>query len=104
MELVLKTAATGSDWVAAARLLDQYRCWLAAAVGLDLTAAQPAAGGEFGDLASFYRRPDGVLILAWLGECPVGMVACTGTPVRSASSSGCMPSRRRGAWASAGRW
>jgi GNAT superfamily N-acetyltransferase len=74
VEITLKTAATDSEWAAAARLLDQYRCWLDAAIGLDLAAAQPAAGGEFGDLASFYRRPDGVLILAWLGACPVGMV------------------------------
>jgi GNAT superfamily N-acetyltransferase len=72
---VTLSAATGeSEWAAAARLLDDYRRWLDAAMGLDLAAAQPSAGGEFGDLAGFYRPPDGVLVLAWLDSRPVGMV------------------------------
>lgn len=74
MTVTLSTATTDPDWAAAAHLLDEYRRWLDAAMGLDLTAAQPAASGEFSDLARFYRPPDGVLILAWLGRRPIGMV------------------------------
>lgn len=74
MDVTVSTAARESDWAAAARLLDDYRRWLDAAMGLDLAAAQPAAGGEFGDLAAYYRPPDGVLVLAWLGPRPAGMV------------------------------
>jgi GNAT superfamily N-acetyltransferase len=72
--VALSPATTETDWAAAAGLLDEYRRWLDAAMGLDLTTAQPAAGGEFGDLARFYRPPDGVLILAWLGRRPIGIV------------------------------
>jgi GNAT superfamily N-acetyltransferase len=72
--VTLAKATTDLDWAAAAHLLNEYRRWLDAAMGLDLATAQPAAGGEFGDLASFYRPPDGVLILAWSGRRPLGMV------------------------------
>lgn len=74
MTVTLSTATTDPDWAAAALLLGEYRRWLDAAMGLELATAQPAAGGEFGDLARFYRPPDGALILAWSGRRPIGMV------------------------------
>jgi ribosomal protein S18 acetylase RimI-like enzyme len=66
----------GADlgWQAPAQLLDEYRGWLGRAVGLDLTSVQPAARHEFDDLASFYRMPDGVLVVGWVGRLPAGLV------------------------------
>lgn len=62
------------DWRASAQLLDEYRGWLGRAVGLDLATAQPAAPAEFEDLAGFYRMPDGVLAVGWVGGHPAGLV------------------------------
>ncbi|OZM76747.1 GNAT family N-acetyltransferase [Pseudonocardia sp. MH-G8] len=70
----LTRAATYADWAGAAQLLEEYRRWLHGAMGLDLTTAQRGAGDEFSDLPSFYRPPDGFLIVAWAGARPVGMV------------------------------
>lgn len=70
------TLATGErDWRHAQLLIAEYLDWLADAVNLDLPAAQPAAAAEFGDLAAFYRPPEGALILARAGPEPAGMVA-----------------------------
>jgi putative acetyltransferase len=74
MGVMLSRATTRHDWAAAARLLAEHRRWVAETLDLDLTAAQPAAGGEFTDPASFYRPPDGVLIVATTGPHPIGIV------------------------------
>ncbi len=65
---------TELDWKVSAQLLDEYREWLGRAVGLDLATAQPAARQEFDDLARFYRMPDGVLVVGWVGRLPGGLV------------------------------
>jgi GNAT superfamily N-acetyltransferase len=74
MGITLARAATPSDWDAAARLLAEHQQWVADALDLDLTAAQPEAGGEFTDPASFYRPPDGALVLVRSGQQPIGIV------------------------------
>jgi GNAT superfamily N-acetyltransferase len=45
-----------------------------AAVGADVTAAQPTAGAEFTDPARFYRPPDAALVLARVAGRPAGIV------------------------------
>jgi GNAT superfamily N-acetyltransferase len=67
-------ARTTADWTAAALLLDEYRRWVAEAIGADVTATQPAARDEFTDPARFYRPPDAALVLARVGERPAGVV------------------------------
>ena len=74
MGVTVSRPATPRDWVAACRLLAEHRRWVADALDLDLGAAQPAADDEFTDPASFYRPPEGVLLLAKAGLRPVGVV------------------------------
>jgi GNAT superfamily N-acetyltransferase len=73
MSVRLSRARTEQDWRAAAELLAEYLGWLSA-VGIDLAAAQPAAGPEFEDMRRYYRPPEGALIVARIANRPVGMV------------------------------
>jgi GNAT superfamily N-acetyltransferase len=79
MGIIVTRAAAPRDWIAAARLLAEHRRWVADALDLDLTSAQPDADGEFTDPARFYQPPHGVLVMAVLvtakaGRRPVGVV------------------------------
>ncbi|MDN5796674.1 MAG: GNAT family N-acetyltransferase [Intrasporangium sp.] len=63
-----------ADWHSAALLLTEYQRWLGRELGLDLAAAQPAAGAEFEDLARFYRPPNGLLLVGFAQRRPAGIV------------------------------
>ncbi|MDD7964808.1 GNAT family N-acetyltransferase [Actinomycetospora lemnae] len=71
--IAVSRARAAPDWRAAAVLLDEYRRWLADAVAIDLTVAQPRASTEFSDLERYYRPPEGVLVVASVGGRPAGM-------------------------------
>ncbi|MEU0466549.1 GNAT family N-acetyltransferase [Amycolatopsis sp. NPDC006131] len=75
MTATLTHAQADRDWRDARSLLREYLDWMGTHVGLDLTAAQPAAVAEFDDLPGFYRPPAGALVLARLDSRPAGMVA-----------------------------
>jgi GNAT superfamily N-acetyltransferase len=66
--------ASAADYAQAALLLGEQRAWTEALIGGELAAVQPSARAEYANLADFYRFPDGQLLLARLGEDPVGVV------------------------------
>lgn len=72
--VIVTRVSSEADRRSAASLLDDYRRWLAHAVGFDPVQAQPTAATEFDDLGHFYRPPHGTLVLARAEGRPVGLV------------------------------
>lgn len=74
MRCTLRRPTTVRDWEQAAGLLAEHVRWVAEAVGLDLRDRQPGSLPELAAPATFYRPPDGALVLAHVAGRPAGIV------------------------------
>ncbi|MCV2489549.1 GNAT family N-acetyltransferase [Geodermatophilus sp. YIM 151500] len=71
--VAVRPVTTAADARDAEQLLDAQRRWLRS-IGIEVADAQPTASGDYDDPAAYYAPPDGALLVARLGDVPVGLV------------------------------
>jgi GNAT superfamily N-acetyltransferase len=72
--LEVAVVSTPFELTQAAVVLGEQRAWAEALIGGELVEVQPSARHEYANLGEFYRPPAGHLLLARLGDEPVGVI------------------------------
>jgi GNAT superfamily N-acetyltransferase len=82
--VAIRAATSAGDWQHARTLLRDYLRWLRVEGGLDAVQLQPSLQQELADLPTWYRPPQGGLLLACIDGAAVGLVGVHNEPNRTA--------------------
>jgi GNAT superfamily N-acetyltransferase len=74
MSIMVGRVRTDKDWREGWALLAEQMRWVGEVVGFDIRTRQPTAVPEYADPATFYRHPDGALVIARADGRPAGVV------------------------------
>lgn len=72
-EIEILRVSSALEYAQAALVLGEQRAWTESTIGRSLAEVQPSSRGEYASLSTFYRPPDGQLVLARLDGEPVGV-------------------------------